>query len=345
MTLAFAALIGVCACAGANAHGGEKAESGDRGKQVVTNSIGMKLVLVPSGEFMMGNPHRPDEERKFLGPETDSLVEDCFDDEYPPHPVRITRAFYLGVYSVTVGQFRRFVAETEYGTDAETGGTTGPDNWWRGAYDWGGPWADNYRLHRDYSWRKTGFRQGEDHPVVNVSWNDAVAFCRWLSAQEHKAYRLPTEAEWEYACRAGSTTRYYCGDDPTELVKVGNVADAASKKEIPGWEFVVHGSDGYVFTAPAGRFRPNGFGLYDMHGNAAQWCSDWYRPDYYAQSPRDDPQGPKDPYGTDSSGSELRVTRGSGWCAGAAECRSSNRSSSLAADRNYALGFRVARDK
>ena len=88
--------------------------------------------------------------------------------------------------------------------------------------------------------------------MVNVSWNDAVAFCKWLSRKEGKTYRLPTEAEWEYACRAGTTTRYYSGDDPETLAKVGNVADAAAKAKFPDWKYTIKASDGYVFTAPVG---------------------------------------------------------------------------------------------
>ena len=125
-----------------------------------------------------------------------------------------------------------------------------------------------------------------------MSWNDAVAFCKWLSKKEGKTYRLPTEAEWEYACRAGTTTRYYSGDDPETLAKVGNVADATFKAKFPDWKCTIKASDGYVFTAPVGKFKPNAFGLYDMHGNAWQWCADWYGEEYYAKSPVDDPTGP-----------------------------------------------------
>ena len=88
--------------------------------------------------------------------------------------------------------------------------------------------------------------------MVNVSWNDAVAFCKWLSRKEGKTYRLPTEAEWEYACRAGTTTRYYSGDDPETLAKVGNVADATAKAKFPDWKYTIKANDGYVFTAPVG---------------------------------------------------------------------------------------------
>ena len=105
----------------------------------------------------------------------------------------------------------------------------------RGPSD-GTPRRKMFRFNdKDYSWRNAGFEQTDEHPVVNVSWNDAVAFCKWLSRKEGKTYRLPTEAEWEYACRAGTTTRYYSGDDPETLAKVGNVADAAAKAKFPDW--------------------------------------------------------------------------------------------------------------
>ena len=154
--------------------------------------------------------------------------------------------------------------------------------------------------------------------MVNVSWNDAVAFCKWLSKKEGKTYRLPTEAEWEYACRAGTTTRYYSGDDPETLAKVGNVADATFKANFPDWKYTIKANDGYVFTAPVGKFKPNAFGLYDMHGNAWQWCADRYGADYYAASALDDPTGP-------DSG-PCRVLRGGSWFNGPIYARSADRS-------------------
>ena len=198
--------------------------------------------------------------------------------------MRITKPFYLGTYHVTRGQFRQFVADTGYKTDAEKGEKPGAWGW--------DPDKKEFGFNEKYSWRNAGFEQTDEHPVVNVSWNDAVAFCKWLSQKEGKTYRLPTEAEWEYACRAGTTTRYYSGDDPETLAKVGNVADAAAKAKFPDWKYTIKANDGYVFTAPVGKFKPNAFGLYDMHGNAWQWCADWYGADYYAKSPADDPTGP-----------------------------------------------------
>ena len=171
--------------------------------------------------------------------------------------------------------------------------------------------------------------------MVNVSWNDAKAFCEWLSKKEKKTYRLPTEAEWEYACRAGTTTRYSSGDDPETLAKVGNVADATAKAKFPDWTWTIKASDGYVYTSPVGSFQPNAFGLYDMHGNAWQWCADWCGRDSYAKSPVDDPSGP-------TTGS-LRVLRGGCWNYNAGFCRSADRNGITPGNRLYDLGFRVSR--
>ena len=171
--------------------------------------------------------------------------------------------------------------------------------------------------------------------MVYVTWNDAVAFCKWLSKKEGKTYRLPTEAEWEYACRAGTTTRYYSGDDSESLAKVGNVADATAKAEFPNWTWAIKASDGYVFTSPVGQFRPNAFGLYDMHGNASQWCADRYGKDYYAESPVDDPAGPV-------SGRD-RVLRGGPWDERPDIARSANREKSRPDLPIDNAGFRVAR--
>ncbi len=177
--------------------------------------------------------------------------------------------------------------------------------------------AEKFEQDAKYTWRNPGFAQTDEHPVVNVSWNDAVAFCEWLSKQEGKRYRLPTEAEWEYACRAGSTTRFSNGDDPERPGDVGNVADGTAKAKYPKWNGTITARDGYVYTAPVGTFRPNGFGLYDMHGNVWEWCSDWYDQSYYANSPVEDPQGP-------ATGSD-RVVRGGGWFGSPVTCRSAIR--------------------
>jgi formylglycine-generating enzyme required for sulfatase activity len=295
----------------------------------IANSIGMKLVLIPAGEFTMGSRESAEDTAAFFNKTYggDDLKADVFQDEHPQHRVRITRPFYLGAYHVTRGQFRQFVADTGYETEAERGDK-------KGAYGWN-PDRKEFGFNKKYSWQNTGFEQTDEHPVVNVSWDDAMAFCKWLSRKEGITYRLPTEAEWEYACRAGTTTRYYSGDDPETLAKVGNVADAAAKAKFPAWNYTIKASDGYVFTSPVGSFQPNAFGLYDMHGNACQWCADWYGEKYYDASPADDPTGP-------DSG-HYRVLRGGSWNYRSCITRSAYRDW-IAPDYRYGnSGFRVAR--
>ncbi len=120
---------------------------------------------------------------------------------------------------------------------------------------------------------------------------EASAYCDWASHKEGKKYRLPTEAEWEYACLAGTVTRYYNGGRPEDLVKIANCADATSKAVFPHWKGT-NLSDGYVYTAPVGRFQPNNFGLFDTIGNVSEWCLDWQAADYFDKSPIDDPRAP-----------------------------------------------------
>jgi len=149
-----------------------------------------------------------------------------------------------------------------------------------------------------------------------VSWNDSWKFTTWLSQKEGKTYRLPTEAEWEYACRAGTKTAYFSGDDAETLAAFGNSADGTAKEKYPEWTTTA-ARDGYVYTAPVGRFRANAFGLYDMHGNVWTWCQDGYVAEYYKRSPFDDPPGPSE--------ASRRVIRGG--CSGVRprSCRSANR--------------------
>jgi formylglycine-generating enzyme required for sulfatase activity len=288
---------------------------------IVTNSVGMKLVLVPSGEFMMGSKESAAQLASAFKKYEDFGAD--FTNEYPYHRVRITEPFYMGICPVTRGQFQAFVKDSGYVTAAEKDKNGGH-----------GYTGSELTASREYSWHNVGFKQADDHPVLDVSWDDACEFCRWLSRREKRTYQLPREAQWEYACRAGTSSRYYNGDDPEMLAQVGNVADAAYRREFPYYApSMIRASDGYVFTSPVGKFRPNSFGLYDMHGNVLQWCRDWYDPKYYAVSPRDDPPGP-------ARGSR-RVWRGSGWGASPGPCISAYRGGWPPSGSDVCIGFRV----
>ena len=166
----------------------------------------------------------------------------------------------------------------------------------------------------------------------NVSWNDAQAFAAWLGRKEGNPYRLPTEAEWEYACRAGTTSLWSIGDDEEDLAAVGNISDGTAKEKYSDRPGLV-ARDGYIFTAPVGRFRQNAFGLFDMHGNVWEWCSDGYDADYYKWSPMHDPPGPV--------GTTFRISRGGSWADASRFCRSADRWISPE-QRGAGTGFRVA---
>ena len=313
----------------------QEPKQADGEQKQITNSIGMKLTLIPPGEFKMGSGESAEETATFFRKNYafDFLPrpQDAFEGEHPQHRVRITKPFYLGTYHVTRGQFRQFINDSGYKTDAENGFEPGAKGW--------NPAKQMLALNKDYSWRNAGFEQTDEHPVVNLSWRDAVAFCKWVSHKEGKTYRLPTEAEWEYACRAGTTTRYYSGDDPETLAKVANVADATFKARFPGFNLTmttIKASDGYVFTSPVGKFKPNAFGLYDMLGNAWQLCADCYDSDYYRNSPTDDPKGPDNGF--------YRVCRGGSWFSGPEVACSAVRGLIAPSVGDYNTGFRVVRE-
>jgi formylglycine-generating enzyme len=265
----------------------------------------MKLVPFPAGEIMMDSPH------------AEPSAGSC---ERPQQRVWITQPFYMGV-----SQSRRFVDDVGYQTEAEKDG--------KGGLGWNGE-TKKFELNPRYHWRDPGFDQTDEHPVVNVTWNDAVAFAKWLSRKEGKTYRLPTEAEWEYACRAGTTSRFSNGDILRNVVAVGNVKDRTATEKQPTWGATIPTRDGYIYTAPVGQFHYNAFGLNDMHGNAEEWCSDRFDADYYQQSPVDDPPG--------ASGVKDRVTRGGGWFNIPANTRSAGRWHWPPDHKVNWLGFRVA---
>lgn len=283
----------------------------------------LELVLIPSGSFLMGSP--PEE----AGRSPDEFI----------HRVEMTKPYYLAKHEVTVGQFRAFVQDSGYRTEAEQDGKGG-----------GGISASKQTFDHGptYDWKNTGWYQSDDHPVVNVTWNDAAAFCRWLSNKDNRVYRLPSEAEWEYACRAGTQTRFYCGDSDSSLAGFENVGDVTFRtkvvtKYMPNAKAqlkLVEFTDGFAFTAPVGQFKPNALGLYDMLGNVREMCQDTYNKDFYLQGTHQNQMNP-----VNESSGEGRVARGGTWFSeDALLCRSASRYRTPPDYRSYALGFRVASD-
>jgi formylglycine-generating enzyme required for sulfatase activity len=253
------------------------------------------------------------------------------------HPVRISRAFFLGQHEVTVGQFRRFIEASGYVPESEADGTGGYG--YNAAYDPDKSERGDAFEGRDpkYSWRNPGFPQGDQHPVLNVTWNDAVALGKWLSRQEGVTYRLPTEAEWEYACRAGSRTRYHNGNTPGGLQKIANTFDSDAAQNWPDWkQHATPGHDGYAFTAPVGSFSANAFGLYDMSGNAWEWVADWYDENYYRKSPKADPAGP--------AAGNNKLRRGGSWHTWPIYTRCSYRNWNSRDTRYTLVGIRLLRE-
>jgi Uncharacterized conserved protein len=215
---------------------------------------------------------------------------------------------------VTVGQWRSFIGDTGYRTEAELGG---------GAFAWtGSKWEKN----EGYYWDNPGFSQTDRQPVTCVSWNDVQKFITWLNRKEEvDKYRLPTEAEWEYACRAGTTTPFYTGDcistDQANYdgnYPMPNCSKGRYKKK----------------TTNVASFPSNKWGLYDMHGNVREWCEDWYKSNY----PSGHVTNPKG-----SSSASGRVLRGGSWGSNAGNARSANRDRYYPVGRGGHIGFRVAR--
>ncbi|HNQ89129.1 MAG TPA: formylglycine-generating enzyme family protein [Verrucomicrobiota bacterium] len=265
---------------------------------MLTAQTRMKLAQLPNGEFMMGSP--PTEDRRW-------------DHEGPQHLVRLSRPFWMALHPVTVGQFRAFVDAMRYRTEAERDGG--------GGFAWVN--GDSVQDPR-YTWRNVGFDQTDDEPVVNVSWNDAAAFCQWLTHVEGLRFRLPTEAEWEYACRAGTTTPFHFGSTLSST-------QANFDGQYPYGE---EARGPYLErTSRVGAYTPNAFGLYDMHGNVWEWCADWYAEEYYRPGEIHDPKGPPTGVG--------RVIRGGGWRSFGEYCRSAFRYSVDPAVSDYPYGFRV----
>jgi formylglycine-generating enzyme required for sulfatase activity len=263
-----------------------------------------ELVVVPAGSFTMGSSaDEPDRS----------------DREGPQHIVHIASPFAVGKFAVTVDQFADFVAETSRNMGSSCRTLEG------------GKMED--RPGR--SWRDPGFSQTGSHPVACIAFGDAEAYVDWLSAKTGKSYRLLTEAEWEYAARAGTTTRFSFGDDEKELCRYGNGTDVAAKRSVTGLGPSGSCNDGYAYTAPVGHFLPNAFGLYDMHGNVRQWVADCFHRSYAGAPTDGSPWAAPD--------CMIRVQRGGAWGYRPANLRSAYRDGIEPTLRRSFTGLRVAR--
>jgi len=295
---------------------GNGSRKGQAGKALALDlgkGVMMKLIHIKAGKFMMGSMLSAEDAAKRF-----NSTAKYYKNEHPQHLVTLINPFYMSATEVTRGQFAAFVANSGYKTAAEKEG-------WAYAYD-GKSWGKVTGA----SWRKPGFPQTDSHPVVCVSWDDAAAFCTWLRRKTGKDVSLPTEAQWEYACRAGGTTLYSFGDNPEELHKYANYCEKSCALD-SSWKDKGH-DDGYGFTSPVGSYKANAWGLYDMHGNVWEWCSDWYA-ESYANAGDRDPKGA--PTGT------VRVLRGGSWVASPQYCRAASRYRDSPIRRISIFGFRV----
>lgn len=246
----------------------------------VINSIGMKFVLIPKGTFLMGSPPN----------------EDGSKDDERQHKVTISQDYYLGIHEVTQAQFELVMGSNP--------------SFFQG---------DKVAERHPRTGRVLKEPDSSNHPVESLTYEEALRFCKRLSARiderdAGRSYRLPTEAEWEYACRAGSNTAYCFGDFPNELSDYSWFEDNSEKK-----------------SHPVGLKKPNAWGLYDMHGNVWEWCQDWYGE--YPVDAVTDPKGVK-------KGSR-RIDRGGSWGIVGSAGRCAFRSSYIPTSRTHDLGFRV----
>lgn len=278
--------------------------------------VEFRFRYAPAGSFMMGAP---------LG------EEDREEDELA-HDVTLTRGFWILETPVTLGMWRAFVDATGYVADAGLAGL-GPAGWSTTAPPrLGEGWQGQFAWSARFRWDAPGFTQREDSPATCVSFNDASAFCEWLGAALGRECRIPTEAQWEYAARAGTTTRFFFGDDADDFVRYGNAADASARRLRPDWTWTSEQEDAYAFTSPVGSYQPNAWGVRDMLGNVGEWTADWYAA--YPAEDAIDPTGPAAPTGG-------RVLRGGGWSDPVAACRVANRRLAEPASQTCCVGFRV----
>ncbi len=307
----FALIIASSSMAGWSAHAVAKSNVAKSNKATQKSKIKLfrdckrcpVMVVIPAGHFEMGSPPAEIGRRK---------------DGDPAHQVNIG-SFALGKTEITRGEFARFVKETAY--------STGNKCW---SID------DGKYAERNGNWQKFGYLQNDKHPVVCISWNDANAYTVWLSYKTGKTYRLPTEAEWEYAASGKTRSARYWGESPDDACKYANVADKTTQKLIKlAASWTVHNcTDGFAYSAPAGSFKANAFGLYDMLGNVWEWVADSYHDNYQG--------APVDGSAWEGKGKN-RVLRGGSWYDAPRFVRTAGRDKSVPDFRYDNIGFRIAR--
>jgi len=279
-----------------------------------SDAFGPVMVVIPSGSFVMGSP---DDEQ------------DRFENEGPQFRVRFERGFALSRTEITVAQFRQFVQDTRYTTDAERAGRSRIYREASGRID----------QTSDVDWRNNYLGQeAEDNtPVIHVSFNDAQAYADWLSEQTGRPYRLPSEAEFEYALRAGTTTRYWWGDESPEDNTENVTGDGDEFIDQRSWTNSFRRyTDGFWGPAPVGSLTANAFGLHDMGGNVMEWNEDCWHDSYV--------RAPTDGSAWVNPGCNRRMLRGASWSSTPVMSRSAYRLSATAESTDARVGFRVARD-
>ena len=265
-------------------------------------SLYPEMINLPAGHFTMG-----------CTPGWDDALGGCRSNEYPAHDVEVT-AFRLSRHEVTVGQFRQFVEATGYQTVAEQNGCTIADNKQQG----------QWIISKEHHWRLPGFEQTDAHPVVCISWQDTQRYIQWLNETQGGHYRLATEQEWEYAARGGRVTAFFWGNQADR-----HFANYAGQESTDQW----------TYTAPAGQFAANPFGLHDMAGNVWEWVESCWQENYQAASSKEEGKNV-----CVSRSDTLRVRRGGGWDNQPPSIRSAYRSYGSEAERSNVYGFRVAQD-
>jgi formylglycine-generating enzyme required for sulfatase activity len=278
-----------------------------------------EVVIVPAGKAVIG-ASLEEEERHGMSPVNRGK-------SIPLHEVAFARPFAMGKYPVTIAQFRQFVNETGY----RASNSCFTQYYNDGHYI--------YEKARGYSWRAPGFAQEDDHPVVCVSAEDAEAYAEWLSKKTGHAYALPSEAQYEYALRAGTTTSYFWGEDRSRACEYSNQPDldqARATNSPSGPDYRFQCSDGFAFTSPVGSFKPNPWGLYDMQGNIWEWTADCWNDNYEG--------APTDGSAWKTGDCDARPSRGGSYGNAVHSAYAGVRAPRHASYNGHSWGFRIVRN-